>query len=846
MKKIYTILIFFSCVLNVTSQTWERAYSNTYAAVGVLQSKENEFNSSTGGIVLGMTYTSPQITGLYRFNTFGDTLWTKKVKLDSINYSYYPEQTASLLNGDYLVSGYAEGMPWSTYGRRFMVMQLTSSGNCTRLYQYNINNMMSESIVEGSATSNSHYIVFRNDSALPPFGNNTSYKTIIRKLSSNGLLQWQKILANVGPSFNSLNSTTEIKPFKATKDGGCIYSKSIFTNTVQIEKLDSMGNSQWTANLTSLLNAISPMKVYSNDMVCLKDSTFLISCGVSNSSTGGSLKSYLLRFNKNGLLLDSARFDSTAFLSLTETSNGKIISNYMSINSSTISSAGLMFFDNNLNYLNFYPTPFSMAPSMFGKISPNNMGGGLFSIGYSGFTYVVNFDSLLVTHPFKYSGNWSLDKNKNCNLDLTDGNHGNQILKIKETTASDSYCLTKSDGNYSANLPSGTYTITHTPFKYRKYECPSNGGYTFTVTGAGASNNNNLLDTLVPGINDVGNVIFANGFTPGWTTSVSVYYFNNGTTLSNSKIKVLKDTSLLYVSSSPTVSSISGDTLIFNIPNFDYDSVGYLNITVSTKTFIPLGTKIVMTSTFPLLNDSLPSDNIDTLSLFVTSSYDPNDKSVSEPFCMNINNDLVYRVRFQNTGTASAKNILVVDTLDTNLELTSFKLLYKSHPNLDIKWRSNNRMEYRFDNINLPDSNANEPLSHGEFVYSIKANPSTPLNTKIRNRAWIYFDYNLPVITNVVENMLCSTVTSLTQYNNKSKNFRIFPNPASSNIKIKYDGFVKKLEIYDIAGHLIQSNLINNEISEYSIEIPNLSDGLYFIKLYGNNETFTNKLIIMQ
>ncbi|MBK7666790.1 MAG: T9SS type A sorting domain-containing protein [Sphingobacteriaceae bacterium] len=280
--------------------------------------------------------------------------------------------------------------------------------------------------------------------------------------------------------------------------------------------------------------------------------------------------------------------------------------------------------------------------------------------------------------------------------------------------------------------------------------------------------------------------------------------------------------------------------------SFDIDSVGFIGLTLRTRTVIPLGTKITLTSSFVLANDTLPSNNLDTCVSVVVGSFDPNVKEVSEPMCMNINNDLVYRVRFQNTGTGPAKNILIVDTLDMNLNLMSYKLLYKSHPNLDIKWRSNNRMEYRFDNINLPDSNANEPLSHGEFVYSIKANASTPLNTKIRNRAWIYFDYNLPVITNVVENMLCSTVTGLTQYNGKSNDVRIFPNPASTNVHIKYDGFVRKIELYDIAGHLIQSNLINSEMAEYSIAIPNLSDGLYFIKLYGNNETFTNKLIIMQ
>jgi hypothetical protein len=55
---------------------------------------------------------------------------------------------------------------------------------------------------------------------------------------------------------------------------------------------------------------------------------------------------------------------------------------------------------------------------------------------------------------------------------------------------------------------------------------------------------------------------------------------------------------------------------------------------------------------------------------------------------------------------------------------------------------------WTFDNILLPDSNVNEPESHGYVKFTIELKDSIPQDTKIENFAGIYFDFNDPVITN--------------------------------------------------------------------------------------------------
>ncbi|MEO1438493.1 MAG: carboxypeptidase-like regulatory domain-containing protein, partial [Bacteroidota bacterium] len=75
-------------------------------------------------------------------------------------------------------------------------------------------------------------------------------------------------------------------------------------------------------------------------------------------------------------------------------------------------------------------------------------------------------------------------------------------------------------------------------------------------------------------------------------------------------------------------------------------------------------------------------------------SYDPNDKlaepvGYSDAHYIEANTELEYTVRFQNTGTAPAVNIIIRDTLSDQLDLTSFRLIQSSHPYDDVhRWSS--------------------------------------------------------------------------------------------------------------------------------------------------------------
>jgi len=139
-------------------------------------------------------------------------------------------------------------------------------------------------------------------------------------------------------------------------------------------------------------------------------------------------------------------------------------------------------------------------------------------------------------------------------------------------------------------------------------------------------------------------------------------------------------------------------------------------------------------------------------------SYDPNDKQVSpnrEDNLALIAEPLFYKIRFQNTGNDYARNVLVVDTLDENLDLSTFKLISTSHPEeLNVIFDDGQTVTFDFENIFLPDSTTNEVASNGFISYTIEVKENVTPESSIDNTAYIYFDFNPAIITNTTESIM--------------------------------------------------------------------------------------------
>lgn len=141
------------------------------------------------------------------------------------------------------------------------------------------------------------------------------------------------------------------------------------------------------------------------------------------------------------------------------------------------------------------------------------------------------------------------------------------------------------------------------------------------------------------------------------------------------------------------------------------------------------------------------------LSMEVTCAYDPNDKQAfpqgyAEPHLILNDTEIEYLIRFQNTGNAPATNVVVLDSLDANLDLSTFQLVANSHNVQTTLNPITRKATFSFPNIMLPDSTNNEPESHGLVSFKIRPLPGLNVNDVIENTAHIYFDSNPAIVTN--------------------------------------------------------------------------------------------------
>ena len=83
----------------------------------------------------------------------------------------------------------------------------------------------------------------------------------------------------------------------------------------------------------------------------------------------------------------------------------------------------------------------------------------------------------------------------------------------------------------------------------------------------------------------------------------------------------------------------------------------------------------------------------------------------------------------------------------------SFEILGFSD-SVKTELKESGELIFTFDNIMLPDSNINEPESHGFIKYSISPKNTLFPGQTIKNTANIYFDFNPAIITNTTFNKI--------------------------------------------------------------------------------------------
>lgn len=223
----------------------------------------------------------------------------------------------------------------------------------------------------------------------------------------------------------------------------------------------------------------------------------------------------------------------------------------------------------------------------------------------------------------------------------------------------------------------------------------------------------------------------------------------------------------------------------------------------------------------------------------LVGSYDPNAKhaapaGVNDPHWIKPNTPIEYLIEFQNTGTDTAFTVVLRDTLSPWLDPASIRPGAGSHPySWDIS--GTGVLSFRFDPVALPDSNTNEPASHGFVQFWVKQYPDLPDGTLLENRAGIYFDFNAPVITNTVYHTVGRDFLPTVGINNPtdstSPDFDVYPNPAEGSVFVFFKNDNQRggvFTLFDALGRLKWTGKTNGKSVE--IRRGNLPPGLYWLR----------------
>ena len=337
------------------------------------------------------------------------------------------------------------------------------------------------------------------------------------------------------------------------------------------------------------------------------------------------------------------------------------------------------------------------------------------------------------------------------------------------------------------------------------------------------------------------------------TLPIILSFKNNGTVVEQGRLQLNLFSGMRgIVSASQNYDSISVDenTLYWNVNVRPFERKK-ISLTAYMPNFNFRGDTLEFVVSYKDAQSVLSSD---TANVVVICSYDPNDKTVfpmgvTDENLVLMNEPLSYTIRFQNTGNDYAKNVVVIDTLSSALDLETFEVVAASH-NLKTNYTSDGVVEFRFDNIMLLDSTTNEPESHGFVKYRIKAKKDLPDNTVIENTAHIYFDYNPAVVTNTTLNTMTYTIlkneesTAIEVPSNAT--VKLYPNPIRDYSVLEFDNAgndLFQLTISDVTGKII--NTMQTSGNSFIVG-KGLDKGVYLYSLKNTqtNQVYRNSFIV--
>jgi fimbrial isopeptide formation D2 family protein len=779
--------------MNVNGEViWERCYGGGSVDEGIVQ-----LTGDGGFLILGRTYSiDGDVSGHHGFydiwvaklDANGNIQWQRAIGGKDDEYAGDIKETP---DGGYILTGYTTSWDGDTEGnnvplsRNLWVIKLNATGSIVWQQTYGgsgadegrkISCLPDGSyLVAGITTSTTTY------NNIGPTGNHGDKDIWLIKLNATGVVQWHKTYGG--------SSAEEIYDMQPTSDGRFIISGASSSNNGDVSgnhglgdnwlyKVDQAGAMIWQKCIGgSRQESGTKLKILQDDKILIAG----ITLSVDGDATGnhGNNDILMVKMLSNGSVEWAKVFGGSSADVLNDLDVADDESSYL-VTGMTQSTEFEGFHSGEMYTIDTY----HLLISKEGIIEQQKLAGGS-EDEYANAGVLLNNKSFIVTG-YTYStdgdifgfhglpqdgadfwivkfgpenvvtGHVFLDVNKNGVKDNGEPPF-NEVSVLTEKNNS-SYRSSFREGFYRNATDTGTYITRVIP--HRDYYAVIPASHTSAFATYYNSDTVNFAVQPLPGKADLQvDMIALAPARPGFGTQYKIFFRNMGTdTVSQAFLKLNLDSRLTLHSASPARDSVSGDTLIWKLQDLKPADSGSILLNLNTAIPPQANNGDTLTSFASISQaaiDLTPADNAVALLQIVTGSYDPNDKQEAHSGLLMaaeaaLGKPLVYTIRFQNTGTDTAFNIAIRDTLDAKLDWSSLEMIGASHP-YTLSVKDGHMLTWTFASILLVDSNRNEPASHGYVSYRIKVKPGWAIGDKISNKASIYFDFNLPVETNTIE-----------------------------------------------------------------------------------------------
>lgn len=277
---------------------------------------------------------------------------------------------------------------------------------------------------------------------------------------------------------------------------------------------------------------------------------------------------------------------------------------------------------------------------------------------------------------------------------------------------------------------------------------------------------------------------------------------------------------------------------------------------IPIKSKLPAGNNINTSSSLSTDCNFIPSSLPNQSSKVSAYPHDPNLKSVTG--CIdrtdNRSQKLEFKIDFQNIGEGPANNVIIEDQLSSELDASTLIMLPAQYP-YTYTVSPTNKLTITFTGINLPGIqqqgvNTEDTKSSVSFRVCSVSDPECVYNT-----ATITFDNQPALTTNTVEACdlkanctpeICAPAGYRINIDNNFKDIvalEAFPNPVDDVLNIRFSSETSQIHLINIAGQVIQNYDIDMHIREKSIDMSNLNSGIYFLRVIGQNQNKTLKVI---